>query len=307
MRLIEAVLGLVAGLLTAGATAAETLGYGDSNPYGIPAPIQIAVPGPTVGPVGVAVPAPVPIPEGFTYYLRADLGWGFGGERPYSEKGRVIGADGGPFVAAAPFTVGSLGGSHNSDGVFLGTIGTGAYFTPHIRGDITLDMRSSENISAGQSRYSYVSATSPGTAVFGSLRDSFHVNRAVALANLYVDVLPRGSLSPYLGAGVGLVYNDAHRDFREIAVATAIATGLVTGVEAVAGANHATNVGLAGALMAGTTFAWNQRWAVDVGYRALYLDGVDVSTVLSNAQTSKVELGAHWEHELRVGLRYNIW
>jgi hypothetical protein len=207
MRGIEAVLGLVAGLVTAGASAAaQTLAYGDLNPYGIPAliPQQIAVPEPTVAPEGVAVPAPVPVPEGFTYYLRAYLGRAFASDHAYSQNGRLIGADGDPFMAATPFTIGSLGAKHDSDGVFFGTLGARAYFTPHIRGDITLALRSSEDI-AGQAIYRYASATSAGTAVTGILRDTFHLNTAVMVANVYVDPLPRGSFTPCPGGGVGAV------------------------------------------------------------------------------------------------------
>jgi opacity protein-like surface antigen len=87
----------------------------------------------------------------------------------------------------------------------------------------------------------------------------------------------------------------------------AVNGGTLTGFEAVTGVNHGRDVAFAGALMAGVAFAWNQRWSVDVGYRALYLGGVDVSTVLSNNQLSKVELGGHWEQEARVDLRCNIW
>ena len=60
----------------------------------------------------------VPIPEGFTYYLRGDLGWGFAGGAPdFSESGRAYGT-GGAFATnpagsfgfgGAPFTGNSTG------------------------------------------------------------------------------------------------------------------------------------------------------------------------------------------------------
>ena len=72
------------------------------------------------------------------------------------------------------------------------------------------------------------------------------------------------------------------------------------------------SVGLAAALMAGVCFAFDQRWVLDVGYRAQYLAGssVDVtspSTAPSPTQLSKGTMGDHWEHQVRVGLRFNIW
>jgi opacity protein-like surface antigen len=75
----------------------------------------------------------------------------------------------------------------------------------------------------------------------------------------------------------------------------------------VTGSIRKQNVALAGALMAGASFALDRSWVLDVGYRALYLGGVDTSTPLSSGQTSRVELAPHWEQQARIGLRLNIW
>jgi opacity protein-like surface antigen len=303
MNVKLALIGLMTALVAAAGTAeAQTSTYGGVKDYAIPAPIPyqgaIAVPAP------VSVPAPVPVAEGFSYYLRGDLGWGFGGDRAYSETGRVFGAGSDPFVASSPFTSGALAGRHTEEGVFLGTVGMGAYFSPHLRGDITLDMRSGQTV-ANSAAYSYASATSIGTTVNGTVQDRFTLRNAVGLANLYFDLLPRGSFSPYLGAGVGVVYTDASRTYNELALAES--GGSVTATSAVTGSSREQNVALAGALMAGASFSWDHRWALDVGYRALYLGRVDVSTPLSSGETSKVELGPHWEQQARIGLRFNIW
>lgn len=289
--------------LAAGTADAQTLAYGGGlkDVYGVPAPIPVQ--GAMAVPAAVAVPVPVPVAEGFTYYLRGDLGWGFAGNRPYSETGRIIGADSAPFIVSSPFTSGALAASRTNDGAFLGTLGMGAYFTPHLRGDITLDVRSAQTVTDGAA-YSYAS-TSSGTTVTGTVQDRLHVASAVALANLYFDVLPRGSFSPYVGAGVGIVYNDVSRTYTE--TATAVSGGSVTANNLVNGSSREQNVALAGALMAGASFALDRSWVLDVGYRALFLGGVDASTPLSSGQTSKVELGSHWEQQARIGLRLNIW
>src|SRR5262245_11767045 len=85
--------------------------------------------------------------------------------------------------------------------------GDGAYFTPRIRGDLTIDFRSSLDLKA-EGSYSYLS-NGGATTVTGSVTDKVRINNAVALANLYWDVLPRGFFTPYVGAGIGLVYFDA--------------------------------------------------------------------------------------------------
>jgi len=122
----------------------------------IPAPI------PDYG--AVAVPGVIPVPEGFTYYLRADLGWGFSTSRSYRENGALYAL---PFLATSPFGFGGAGfiggGDAKGDGVFLGTVGYGAYFTPRLRGDLTVDFRSSADVKS-QATYSYAS-DSGGTIV----------------------------------------------------------------------------------------------------------------------------------------------
>src|SRR5581483_419478 len=88
--------------------------------------------------------------------------------------------------------------------------------------------------------------------------------------------------------------------------------GAVTAIRTRTGVGHENNTTLAAALMAGATFAVSPRWAIDVGYRALYTDGIDVtittpSFVTATTQTSIMAIGAGWEHEVRVGVRFNIW
>ena len=46
--------------------------------------------------------------------------------------------------------------------------------------------------------------------------------------------------------------------------------------------------------------------AIDIGYRAQYLDEVSVDLTPSG-QLSKATMGDHWEHQARIGLRANIW
>jgi hypothetical protein len=50
-----------------------------------------------------------------------------------------------------------------------------------------------------------------------------------------------------------------------------------------------------------------RHWALDVSYRALYLEAGSVTVSMSTGENSVVTLGNIWEHQARVGLRYNIW
>src|SRR4029453_12162017 len=110
-RLIALLVGML--LAITGQAHAQNAGYGS----GMKDRVMIPAPIPDHG--AIAVPAGVPVPEGFTYYLRADLGWGFAGSRSYSENGAVYCAptDGPPFIATGgPFSFGGPGFSNKADG-----------------------------------------------------------------------------------------------------------------------------------------------------------------------------------------------
>lgn len=291
-----------AALGTAGSAMADGYYGGTKDRVRIPAPI------PEDG--AFAVPVGRPIPEGFTYYLRADLGWSFAGNRSYGNND-VYGDSGAPFQATTPFGFGGAGFSSSNftqDGVFVGTIGTGMYFSPHFRGDLTLDFRSQEKLSASGD-YSYANTSDPSETVEGSVRDALRVNSVVAMANIYVDLLPRGRFTPYVGAGIGFVYNDASRSYSN--VETEILDPPPGASQTLTGSSKSTGVTLAAALMAGASIAIDQHWMIDISYRALYLGGFDLNTTLMSGDTpvgaSRVEIGDSWEHQARIGLRYNIW
>jgi opacity protein-like surface antigen len=70
-------------------------------------------------------------------------------------------------------------------------------------------------------------------------------------------------------------------------------------------------VSLAAAAMAGFSFAFSPAMAFDVNYRLQYIQGTDVSmpvTVVSGGPyNSKMNTGDLWEHQVRAGIRWNLW
>src|SRR4026209_1266611 len=157
-------------------------------------------------PAPLPVPAPIPVREGFSYYLRADLGYAWAADNAsFAENGSLFGTGVAPFSAPPGFAFGQAPqfGALNTEthDLFIGTIGFGAYFAPRFRGDITLDFRGKQGFDAN-STYSYTSTT-PGPTVGGIVRETFRTTATVAMVNGYFDILPRGAFSPYVGAGIG--------------------------------------------------------------------------------------------------------
>jgi opacity protein-like surface antigen len=298
MKLKHALIALGALAALSGPAAAD--GY-------ITGPREIAVPAP------MPVPAPIPVQEGFTCYFRADINYGWPGSRSYSEKGLLYGEDPGGTV----FTSAAMPFSSDVSDVYGGTFGIGAYFTPRIRGDITLDWRHDQTNKFSGS-YPYAYGPIAGDTVNGRVLDSLKLSSAVVLANGYFEPLPRGMFTPYVGAGIGFVYNQITRSYSNTetladgAGVPANFTGTTASTRSRVGAGKDSNVGLAAALMAGVSFSLDHRWALDVGYRALYMDGMSStitvpSFVTTTTQHSTATLDSSWEHEVRVGLRFNIW
>ena len=163
--------------------------------------------------------------------------------------------------------------------LFIGTIGFGAYFAPRFRGDITLDFRGKQGFDANAT-YSYTATPGGvpnGNTINGVVRETFRTTATVAMVNGYFDILPRGAFSPYVGAGIGFAYYDIDRGRynRETEVT---ALGVPTGNSQTSNATSKdTTWGLAAALMAGVSFSFDHRWAIDVGYRAQYLDEASLS------------------------------
>ena len=202
-------------------------------------------------------------------------------EPSYTENGAVYGADALPFLATTPFGFGGsgfvAGGDAKGDGVFLGTVGYGAYFTPRFRGDLTIDFRSSARLKS-ESTYTYASSAGgttvngagdrqgqhqqcrgPGKSVLGSA--AARVLHALCRRRHRLRLL---RCHPHLHATIAVASQRQRRKRRHSAARIRASS-------------------LAAALMAGVTFAIDQHWLIDVNYRALYLGEVEVVTNVTAA------------------------
>ena len=161
--------------------------------------------------------------------------------------------------------------------------GVGYYFSKSVRGDLTLEGRST--------------AKTHGKIFYGpgfNADTNVGLRSTVGLANLYYDFDMRSHFTPYLGVGLGFASNKTSDS-----ALSGCCTAPVVG---------ATKTSAAGALMAGFSAKVADRVNFDAGYRFLYLGDATTGLMQSTPVTTRPAL--HLEdisaHEFRVGLRVDI-
>jgi opacity protein-like surface antigen len=148
-----------------------------------------------------------------------------------------------------------------------------------------------------------LSATAP-IAVTGDcfVSANANVNASSLMANFYADLGTYWGLRPYVGAGVGAAYV-SWNDFT--------ITDHCSG-------SQGTDCGIGGGVGLHTryqgTYTTENDWALaananlDVGYRYTYLGEAGVARAADNSGTfSDLTVGSTSMHEVRMGLRYEIW
>lgn len=160
--------------------------------------------------------------------------------------------------------------------------GIGVYFSESFRGDITADWRTDTGVHADNT-----------DAVVGGPRD-FDISSTVVLANLYYDINTGHSIMPYVGVGLGWASHRTHEGFATVGVAPAI-------IEA------ATASDLAAAFMIGFAKDISTGLKLDVGYRYLYMGDANTGEIVGGVGSGDPVIEDITAHELRVGLRYDIW
>lgn len=226
------------------------------------------------GPYGSIKDDYTPMASPMTWYARADFGW--------ASHDVPVMVEGGIF----DLTNTSIGTTWTAGG------GLGRYFTPNVRADITYDHRFEADVT--------------GTKVGGNFDGvrSFGLKSDVILFNAYYDFNIRSHFTPYIGVGLGTVRHET--------TSGSVPDGgcgpcAFTNVS-IAGES---NWHVAGALMAGVSFAVHNRFHIDAGYRFLYLGetrtgaftGTTAAGVLTTREATVEDIHAH---ELRVGLRMDL-
>jgi opacity protein-like surface antigen len=181
--------------------------------------------------------------------------------------------------------------------------GFGMYFSPNIRGDVTVDWLGKSDV---RGTINEVNATVQGERQFG-------LRNVVGLANLYYDFDTRSRFTPYIGVGFGVSRNTTSAGMIVINDCSASYGGLAAGCAATN--EGASKTSAAGALMAGFSAKLGDRWTLDAGYRFLYLGDAKTSdykiTRVANDPTypqglTPATVHDIYAHQFRVGMRMDV-
>lgn len=213
--------------------------------------------------LGILPPAPVLDEEAFEgWYLRGDVGY-VHAKRPEAD------------FSAAPFN-GGMSDERIGDAAVVG-FGIGYQLSPMFRTDVTLDHR--------------FGATFKGALVDTGvpMSDRAHIQSTTLMLNGYVDLALTESLTPYVGAGIGIA-STTLGDYTRTTGA-GVQERLAGGVDD----------SFAWALMAGIGYQFAPGITVDLGYRYVSLGDVKTRGYESGAGADIASIGAH---EVRLGVRY---
>jgi opacity protein-like surface antigen len=211
-----------------------------------------------------------------TWYARIDGGYSTF-DRPAMSQ---VGID--DLVWSRVQDTGSLGG------------GLGYYFACNIRGDITVDHRFETDVKGFNAN--------PSAPNYGPMKWGYE--STAIMANMYYDFNAGARFTPYIGFGLGTVYNQFSRG--KGVVAAGAANPADVGFPTTVGA--ASNWHFAGAAMTGFVFNLHDRLKLDTGYRFMYLGaGKTGQTANSFGGTGgPIHIDNLHAHEFRIGLRYDI-
>jgi opacity protein-like surface antigen len=214
-------------------------------------------------------PEYVPVEVGSGWYLRGDVSYNFGD--PFRNRDW-----GGPTVVDETYD--------DSHSAVSGSAGFGYHFSDYLRGDLNLGFLSSndQNLSYAVEDVSDTSASVENTVWTG-------------MANAYVDLGTYVGITPYLGAGLGIAYAERKQAF---------SVDYVDATPDIDQHDNKNQVTWAYSLNAGASYLISQNVSVDLGYSYFSAPALEHSTIRDGEPEIVKGMNIH---QLKVGLRYDIW
>jgi len=265
----------------------------------VPLPVLAADYDPPV--VVEEAPEYVPVEVGSGWYLRGDVGYVFE-RKAGTVRYRLFDATPPGSYSDAAFDSADF----STKAAF--SAGFGYHFNDWLRSDVTVEgFRADFN--GTTSSADPCDAGLPGTTSCRS-EDSSSFSAIGAMVNGYVDLGTYAGFTPYVGAGLG--YSLVRwKDLQN--------TTYCVGVDCPSAAPVATTSHpgqkdwrFTYALMAGVAYDISRNLKLDVGYKYRHIDGGDMfgwdnATALAGATGIQGRDGGFGTHEVKVGLRYDLW
>ncbi len=263
------------------------------------------------GSPGVPVPMPTTYEENFKWYVRGDVGVAF-------KNSGTIDTGGWPISVNQP--------ANWTEQSIIG-LGFGRYLSPSFRVEATVDYRTERSLASGIKAtpdtflQRAVAGTSAVNWYHGIQAEDVGYQNTTLLMSGYYDFNERGKFRPYVGAGIGLAVHQLNRRGGtqydcydgQITVAGTPPTvspgcsetnGLTYKYTNYSSA-HSIGYGLAAQASAGVSYAISPRTHWDTGYRLLWQSGrIGVGSMDG---LSQLHIADRFEHELRTGVRWDLW
>jgi opacity protein-like surface antigen len=166
------------------------------------------------------------------------------------------------------------------------SVGFGYHFNDYLRADINFGLLPGNEVGA-------VEDDTPNDIATARVENSART----AMVNGYVDLGTYVGLTPYIGAGIGVMQSklEASSVFDDLTVANADT----------AFSDRETQYSLAYSLNAGLAYQISKNVVVDLGYQFMSAPDAEYAR-LDSASTYSIHKGVD-NHQLKVGLRYDLW
>ncbi|MDQ6437023.1 porin family protein [Mesorhizobium sp. LHD-90] len=238
----------------------------------------------------------VPVEVGSGWYLRGDIGY-------------IVSQDTGRYTYSVSDGVNSGSSSFDSaslDNDFTFGAGVGYSFNEWFRAEATVDGFRSDF--SGSTSAAVPCSGDPALAGTGCRsKDGTDMSAISVMANGYVDLGTYVGITPYLGAGLGFSYvswSDLGSDYFCVDGAAACPSPAFVGSSSMGGES---DWRFTYAFMAGAAYDLTKELKVDIGYRYKHIDGGDMFAWSSDGLSIKGKDSDLQQHEIRVGLRYELW
>ncbi len=242
----------------------------------------------------------VPVEIGSGWYLRGDVGYVFDSS-----------IDGVEYTVFDPIAVADEPASFTSASIdtdFTWGGGFGYRFTDYFRADATVDGFRADFSGSTASDLACEPEDPPADDTTCRSENGSEVSAVSVMANGYVDLGTYVGITPYIGAGAGMSYVS----WSNLDDTTYCVDGVVTPCASPAAVGGSTHGGINGwrftyALMAGVAYDISQNFKLDVGYKYRNIDGGDMFGWDSGETFGAGSHGNIDTHEVRLGLRYELW